>query len=156
MADILYISKLRMRPSITYIYPPLFRKLLGNASLLIAALLLQNSCGFCPILEDGVSITSLKISPRTCYFSRPRTLNCRSIPNYAISRHSGVKIRSIVAKDIQYFAGSDFDIDWQSPIAKGNFGSVYYGAYRKNGLLCAIKCPNLEEFSLRCYRTEVR
>ena len=61
----------------------------------------------------------------------------------------------MVAKEIQYFSGSDFDVDWEAPIAKGNFGSVFYGTNKKTGLKCAIKCPNLEEFSLRCYHTEV-
>ena len=45
-------------------------------------------------------------------------------------------------------------VNWNSPAAAGNFGSVYYGTIQ--GTPCVVKCPKLEPFSLKLFDTEVR
>ena len=124
----------------------------GNTCFLLTTLLLQNSCAFCPLFSD-VNFGVMN-SFRRCTAPRHCGYRALEVPK-RYRRNSHLSFQFLLAKEIQYFAGNDFEIDWENPVAKGNFGSVYYGKIRKTGQMCAIKCPNLEEFSLRCYHTEV-
>jgi hypothetical protein len=145
------LSGSRARPSGYFLGRLLIRTLCGHACILIIFLLLQNSYAFCPIFSKF----ERKSTVHSCLFSN--NYFCKSLvrKRLAIPRVTRQSVLTSVAKDIQYFSGNDFDVDWEAPIAKGNFGSVFYGTNRKTGISCAIKCPNLEEFSLKCYHTEV-
>lgn len=54
---------------------------------------------------------------------------------------------------LKFYSGKDLKINWNRPIASGNFGSVFYGN-APDGTAVVVKCPVLDEFSLRLFDTE--
>lgn len=54
---------------------------------------------------------------------------------------------------LKFFQGTDLKINWNKPVAGGNYGSVFYGSL-PDGTEVVVKCPVLEEFSLKLFDTE--
>jgi len=66
--------------------------------------------------------------------------------------HTRQTRRSWVAQ-LQFFQGKELKINFNKPIASGNFGSVFYGSL-PDGTQVVVKCPVLDEFSLKLFDTE--
>ena len=130
------------------------RMLLCTVCFLLVTLLSQKSSAYSPMITQ-LNYLRAKGCSRSFIPSKCVTRNSCSRSKRG-SRSTFMAASPPLTRETRYFGGSDFDnIDWRSPIAKGNFGSVYYGRVWRTNEKCAIKCPNLEEFSLKCYQTEV-
>ncbi|KAJ1475375.1 hypothetical protein T484DRAFT_1828666 [Baffinella frigidus] len=86
-------------------------------------------------------------------FRRAATSSFVSLSQFANSLRTGPRpAQAGLSMELQFFQSKDLKVNWNSPSAEGNFGKVFFGTL--NGQKCVIKCPVLEEFSLRIFDTE--
>jgi len=63
------------------------------------------------------------------------------------------RVRDSWRAQLQFYQGKDLKINFRTPIAKGNYGSVFFGSL-PDGTQVVVKCPVLDEFSLKLFDTE--
>jgi hypothetical protein len=121
-------------------------RLSASFVLICLAALAQSTTAFAPCASPSVALQHAKIasiSGRSPAAQRFEAWN----PRHAIHRASDLSM------ELQFYQSKDLrGVNWNSPAASGNFGKVFYATL--DGQQCVIKCPVLEEFSLRLFDTE--
>jgi len=113
--------------------------------------------GAASMMRSRRTATSSFFSPSHCAYSfrtgGPRPAPAAPATGGARPGHRGGAARPSVSMELQFFQSKDLKgLNWNSPSAEGNFGKVFFATL--GGQKIVIKCPVLEEFSLKIFDTE--